>query len=129
MPTGSPHARLIGGPKWEVGVVSFGIAARSGNSVNHDKLPPSSRGADKARSEVQWVTAATAPDQLTGEIWRQLLQQESIPSMLEPHDTISFLGVSLSPVRVLVPLETVARAREVLADIQGLPSISENDNA
>ena len=97
--------------------------------MSREKRPSNNRGADEAGGEAQWVTAATAPDQLTGEIWRQLLQQESIPSMLEPHDTISFLGVSLSPVRVLVPLEIVARAREVLADIQGLPSTSENDDA
>ncbi len=107
----------------------FGVAARSVNSVSRDNPPSDSQRADETGGEVRWVTAATAPDQLTGEIWRQLLLQESIPSMLEPHDTISFLGVSLSPVRVLVPLKMVARAREVLADIQGFPSISENGNA
>ena len=126
---GGPHARLIGGAQWEEGVVPIGVATRSVNSVSHQKRPANNHDSDQANGEVQWVTAATAPDQLTGEMWRQLLLQEAIPSMLEPHDTISFLGVSLSPVRVLVPLEMVARAREVLADIQGFPSRSENDNA
>lgn len=93
-------------------------------SLSREKRSPNSSRASEAFGEVQWVAVATAPDQLAAEMWRQLLLQESIPAMLEPHDTISFLGVYMSPVRVLVPLDMVARAREVLADIQDLPSTS-----
>ncbi len=60
---------------------------------------------------------ATAPDQLLAEIWQQLLLEASIPSMLAPQDTISFLGVTPMPVRLMVPREMAARAEEVLAGV------------
>lgn len=121
-------ARLTASPQWEPGVVPFS-AARSVKSLNRDRVPSDSHRADEAGDEVQWIAAVTAPDQLTAEMWQQIMLQESIPSMLDPHDTISFLGVSATPVRLLVPLEMMARAKEVLADIQGSPSIPEAGDA
>ena len=63
-----------------------------------------------------WVCVATAPDQLLAEVWQQILQEASIPSMLAPQDTMSFLGVASTPVRVLVPAEALTTARQALAD-------------
>jgi hypothetical protein len=97
--------------------------------LNHERVPSDSHRAGEGRDDVQWIAAATAPDQLTAEIWRQLMLQESIPSMLAPQDAISFLGVTASPVRLLVPQEMVTRAQEVLADIQGGPSFPEGSEA
>ncbi len=68
-----------------------------------------------------WALVATAPDQLSAEMWQELLEQEGIPSLLEPAGTFSFLGPSTSPCRILVPEEKVADARAVLADVLELP--------
>lgn len=70
--------------------------------------------------ETRWVSATTAPDQLMAEMWQQLLRNEAIPSMLAPQDAISFLGVSPTPVRLLVPKEMVVRAQELLAALAGI---------
>jgi hypothetical protein len=66
-----------------------------------------------ARPE-DWVAVGTAPDQLTAEIWRGLLETERIPSMLAPADAVSFLGLSAVPCRVLVPHSLVDSARRAL---------------
>ncbi len=68
------------------------------------------------RDHINWVPVATAPDQVVAEMWQEMLREESIPSMLAPEDAVSFLGISASPVRVLVPEEMKARAEELLAD-------------
>ena len=47
---------------------------------------PSNEGQDG-----QWRAVRTAPDQLTAEIWRGLLEVEGIPSMLAAADAVSFL--------------------------------------
>lgn len=64
---------------------------------------------------MKWVYLVTAPDQLTAEMWAQLLQGEAIPARLKPEDQVSFLGVSAMPCRLLVPEGRVAEARAVLA--------------
>ena len=69
--------------------------------------------------ESEWTTIATAPDQLTAEMWQQLMWQESIPAMIDPHDAISFMGVASTPVRLKVPVDLAVKAREVLAGVQG----------
>ena len=62
-----------------------------------------------------WAVVRTAPDQLSAEIWRGLLEAEDIPAMLAPGDAVSFLGVSSVPCRLLVPRRLVATAELVLA--------------
>ena len=68
----------------------------------------------------RWVPLRTAPDQLTAEIWRGLLEAEDIPSMLDPADAVSYLGVSAVPCRLLVPEELLQAAERVLGDELGL---------
>lgn len=63
---------------------------------------------------MEWVYLATAPDQVTGEIWVELLRAEAVEARLDPGDTASFLGVSPRPVRLLVRASHVARGREIL---------------
>ena len=64
----------------------------------------------------------TAPDQLVGEMWRDLLMGEGISAVIRPGDTVSFLGVSAYPCRIMVQEEDLAHAREVLKDHLGLES-------
>ncbi len=62
----------------------------------------------------RWVHVATAPDQLSAEMWVELLQGQGIPAMIRAEDTVSFLGVSGMACRVLVPREHLAEATQAL---------------
>jgi hypothetical protein len=63
----------------------------------------------------RWVPLLTAPDQLTAEMWLGLLETQNIPATLAPADVVSFLGVSGTPCRLLVP-ESLAEAAERLLE-------------
>lgn len=96
--------------------------------MNRQNPPSNSGQAREGNDEIQWISVATAPDQLVAEMWQQLLREASIPSMLAPQDTVSFLGVASKPVRLMVPLEMRARAEELLAGLSGDgAAISESD--
>ena len=60
----------------------------------------------------------TAPDQLTAEMWKDILLQEGIPAMINPEDSVSFLGVSIFPCRIMVASGYLKRAQEILASLQ-----------
>ncbi len=64
----------------------------------------------------RWLQLATAPDQLTAEMWLQVLHQHAIPAVINPGDTSSFLGISLFPCRLMVSPDYLKQAREILAD-------------
>jgi hypothetical protein len=66
----------------------------------------------------KWILLTTAPDQLTAEIWKDILIQSGIPAMVNPADTISFLGVSTFPCRIMVASGYRQKAREILANLQ-----------
>jgi hypothetical protein len=65
-----------------------------------------------------WVVLTTAPDQVTAEMWQDILNQEGIPAMINPEDNVSFLGVSNFPCRIMVPPAELERAQEVLASLE-----------
>lgn len=65
-----------------------------------------------------WLVLTTAPDQLTAEIWRDILVQEGIPAMINPQDAVSFLGVSSFPCRIMVASGYRKQAKEILASLQ-----------
>ena len=67
---------------------------------------------------MKWELLTTAPDQLTAEMWAEILHNEGIPARIKPEDAVSFLGVSAMPCRLLVPEGRVAEARAVLAQYQ-----------
>jgi hypothetical protein len=67
---------------------------------------------------MKWKLLTTAPDQLTAEMWIELLQNEGIPAMIEPGDAVSFLGVSAIPCRIIVPEGWVGEAQAILAKYQ-----------
>jgi len=66
----------------------------------------------------RWLLLTTAPDQLTAEIWKDILLQEGVPAMVNPGDTISFMGVSGFPCRIMVAYGYRKRAHEILASLQ-----------
>jgi hypothetical protein len=65
---------------------------------------------------MKWEYLTTAPDQLTAEIWLQLLQNEGVPAVIEPRDAISFLGLSTMPCRLMVPEGLVKEALAILGE-------------
>ena len=62
----------------------------------------------------KWVHLAVAPDQITAEIWLDILRQEGVIAMIRPSDAVSYLGVSAVSCRIQTLEEDLARAREVL---------------
>ncbi len=69
----------------------------------------------------KWVLLVAAPDQLTAEIWKDILVQEGVPAVINPADTTYILGVSNLPCRIMVPEEYLRQAQEVLEGIQSAP--------
>jgi len=65
-----------------------------------------------------WLLLTTAPDQLTAEIWKDILLQQGVPSIVNPEDTISFMGVSGFPCRIMVAYGYRQQAQEILASLQ-----------
>lgn len=62
-----------------------------------------------------WAVLRTAPNQLTAEMWRELLMSEGIPAAIAAADAMSFLGLASTPCRVLVPTVMLDSAEQVLA--------------
>ena len=70
-------------------------------------------------SRTRWVYLTTAPDQLTAELWQELLRNENVPAMVRAGDTASFMGVSNAPCRLMVPEERLQEARRLLEERLG----------
>lgn len=64
---------------------------------------------------MKWVYVATAPNQLTAEMWVDLLRQEGVPAKVRPGDAVTFLGVTPVPCRVLAHEDYEPKARALLA--------------
>ena len=67
----------------------------------------------------RWIEFATAPDQLIAETWAGLVRNEGCPCTAKS-DGISFLGVSMLPVRLMAPEERVEEARGILERFLGV---------
>jgi hypothetical protein len=74
----------------------------------------------------QWELLTTAPDQLTAEIWQDILVQNGIPAMINPQDAVSFMGVSSLPCRIMVADGYRQQAQEILDSLQ--PAEEPNDD-
>lgn len=61
-----------------------------------------------------WAVVRVAPDQLTAEMWVELLRADGVPARISPSDAVSFLGTSPLGCRVLVPRERLLEAEAVL---------------
>ena len=76
----------------------------------------------------QWLLLTTAPDQLTAEIWKDILIQNGIPAMINPQDAISFMGVSSLPCRIMVAFGYRQQAQEILDSLQPATEESTDDD-
>ncbi|MBI4300116.1 MAG: DUF2007 domain-containing protein [Chloroflexi bacterium] len=63
---------------------------------------------------MKWVEVSTAPDQLTAEMWVEILRNGGVPAMVNPEDYVSYLGVSAMPCRVMVPENRLREAQLLL---------------
>jgi len=63
---------------------------------------------------MRWTLLTTAPDQLTAEMWKELLVNNGIAAILRPQDVSSFLGVSSQPCGIMVDERRLEDARDVL---------------
>ncbi len=70
-----------------------------------------------SRPRLAYLT--TAPDQLTAEMWRELLRGEGIPAVVRAGDTASYLGISNAPCRLMVHQERLSEARQTLEEHLG----------
>lgn len=73
-----------------------------------------------------WELLTTAPDQLTAEIWKDILTQNGIPAMINPRDAVSFMGISSLPCRIMVAYGYRQKAQEILDSLQP-PAEEQND--
>lgn len=71
----------------------------------------------------EWITFAIAPDQITAEMWRDLVRQAGIACELQPGDTVSFIGILAAPVRLIAREPDVEVAKRALDDQLGRGSL------
>ena len=64
----------------------------------------------------RWVLLATASNQLTAEMWRELLHGQNLAAMIRVGDTTSFLGISAAPCRIMVPEDQLQDAQALLTE-------------
>lgn len=69
-----------------------------------------------------WLKLATAPDQLTAEIWLGVLREHGIPAVINPGDTSSFMGISPFPCRLMVAIGYLKQAKQILASLKSEPT-------
>jgi len=74
-------------------------------------------------SRSRLVYLATAPDQLTAEMWCELLRGQGIPATVRAGDTASYMGVSNAPCRIMVQEEHLEEARRLLEEHLGPDSV------
>jgi hypothetical protein len=65
-------------------------------------------------SSEKWVHLATAPDQITAEIWVSILHDNGIAAFVRPSDVMSYLGVSALGCRVQVREGDLDEARSLI---------------
>jgi hypothetical protein len=75
----------------------------------------------------KWLLLTTAPDQLTAEIWQDILVQNGIPAMINPQDAISFMGVSSLPCRIMVAYGYRQQAKEILDSLKPTEEPTDDD--
>jgi hypothetical protein len=62
----------------------------------------------------KWVHLATAPDQITAEIWVSILNDNGIGAFVNPADVPTYLGVSALGCRVQVRASDLDDARSLI---------------
>ncbi len=72
---------------------------------------------------IKWVHLTTAPDQLTAEMWQDLIQGEGLPVMIRPGDTASYLDITAAPCRLMAPAEHLEEALAFVRERLGRDSV------
>ncbi len=67
----------------------------------------------------KWVPLVTAPNSILAENWAEILRNNGIPAIARRDAEPSFVGVGVIPVRVMVPKEREAEAKELFERIVG----------
>ncbi|PZC49988.1 MAG: putative signal transducing protein [Chloroflexi bacterium] len=65
---------------------------------------------------IHWVYLTTAPDQLTAEMWKELLSSNGFTVMVRAGDTASYLGVFAGPTRILVDQSNLEDASQFIQE-------------
>ena len=63
-----------------------------------------------------WTHVRTAPNKVVAEMWGELLENASIPTLIKPDEAEAHLG-ELSKHRIFVPADRVDIAKDVLKDV------------
>ena len=72
------------------------------------------------RDQDRWVYLITAPDQLTAEMWSELLRNDDVPAMVRGGGIASaHIGVSSGPCMIVVLEERLEEARRLLEEHLG----------
>jgi hypothetical protein len=64
-----------------------------------------------------WTILSTAPNQLTAESWCEILTNNGFNCKVEPGDFYSFMGISNSPVRILIVDKEFDSAKQFLSKL------------
>jgi hypothetical protein len=69
--------------------------------------------------DIEWVSAALAPNEFTATLWRDILADAGIEAYLKPTEAATFLiAAAILPVRVMVPKERLGEAQAILEDVE-----------
>lgn len=63
---------------------------------------------------MKWTVFVTAPDQITAEMWVELLRHDGVRCGIRPGDTSRFMGVGTLPVRLVAPEDEADKAKTAL---------------
>lgn len=85
--------------------------------------------ADNGRPDQKLVPLATAPNQIVAELWISALRDDGVSALMDARDTMSFLGVSNRPVRLLVQESMLAHAKAILNDLPAGDHTEEPDTS
>jgi hypothetical protein len=64
--------------------------------------------------EIQWAPVATAPDEVTAEMWVELLQNNGIPAWVGMGHVLAYRPVLARPSAVMVPATQLKDAGRIL---------------
>ncbi len=66
---------------------------------------------------MKFVVFATAPDEITALVWRDLVVQQGIPCELRAGDVAGYLGVMTKPVRLVTPEAFLVNAQAAVREM------------
>ena len=79
--------------------------------------------------DTSWEAVATAPNEFTATLWRDILIDSGIPAFIESSSTATFLQVAsaLMPMRVMVSRKNLTEAKAILAEVEEVEDTPPDD--